>query len=93
MSDVKQKCEEEAFVRIIVEWCLDDNGINVLYKNNGAERYPEFKLYKMIARTVHNKVPSQQLLKHAVFTQYEIPQKSVKKSMTVLDIDAIPNYI
>jgi hypothetical protein len=47
----------------------------------------------MIARTVHNKVPSQQLLKHAVFTQYEFPQKSVKKSMTVLDIDAIPSYV
>jgi hypothetical protein len=47
----------------------------------------------MIARTVHNKVPSQQLLKHVIFTQYEIPQKSVKKSMTVLDIDAIPSYV
>jgi hypothetical protein len=47
----------------------------------------------MIARTVHNKVPSQQLLKHAIFTQYEIPQKSVKKSMTILDIDTIPSYI
>jgi hypothetical protein len=47
--------------KLIFEWCLDDNGINVLYKNNGDERYPDFKLYKMIARHVHNHTPSLQL--------------------------------
>jgi hypothetical protein len=26
-------------VRLVYEWCLDDNGINILYKNNGVERY------------------------------------------------------
>jgi hypothetical protein len=44
-------------VKLIVEWCIDDNGINVLYKNNGVERYPDFKLYKMISRKVHSHVP------------------------------------
>ena len=34
---------------------------NILYKKNGEERYPNFKLYKMIARTVHNKTPDDQL--------------------------------
>ena len=47
--------------KIIFEWCLDDKGINMLYKNNGAERYPDFKLYKMIARCVHNHIPNSQL--------------------------------
>jgi hypothetical protein len=47
--------------RLIVEWCLDDKGINMLYKNNGADRYPDFKLYKMIARCVHNHTPQAQL--------------------------------
>ena len=42
---------------IIKEWCTDDNGKNILYKTNGVERYPDFKLYKMIARTVHNPTP------------------------------------
>ena len=32
--------------KIILEWCDDDKGRNVIYKNNGEERYPEFKLYK-----------------------------------------------
>jgi len=47
--------------RLIVEWCLDDKGINMLYKNNGTDRYPDFKLYKMIARCVHNHIPQAQL--------------------------------
>ncbi len=42
-------------------WWLDDNGKNILYKKNGQERYPNFKLYKMIARTVHNHTPESQL--------------------------------
>ncbi|NCA20779.1 MAG: signal recognition particle-docking protein FtsY, partial [Crocinitomicaceae bacterium] len=42
--------------KVIAQWCLDDNGKNVLYKRNGQERYPDFKLYKMIARTVHRHI-------------------------------------
>jgi hypothetical protein len=93
IDDVETECKKSRLTTLIVDWITDDNGRNILYKQSGIDRYPDFKLYKMIARTVHNKVPSQQLLKHAVFTQYEIPQKSVKKSMTVLDIDAIPSYV
>jgi hypothetical protein len=93
VDDVETECKKSRLVALVVDWITDDNGRNILYKQSGIDRYPDFKLYKMIARTVHNKVPSQQLLKHAVFTQYEIPQKSVKKSMTVLDIDAIPSYV
>jgi hypothetical protein len=47
--------------RLISEWCLDDNGVNLLYKKNGVDRYPDFKLYKMIARCVHNHTPQSQL--------------------------------
>jgi hypothetical protein len=93
VDDVEAECKNSRLTALVVDWITDDGGRNILYKQSGIDRYPDFKLYKMIARTVHNKVPSQQLLKHAVFTQYEFPQKSVKKSMTVLDIDAIPSYI
>ena len=93
VDDVDAECKKSRLVALVVDWITDDNGRNILYKQSGIDRYPDFKLYKMIARTVHNKVPSQQLLKHAIFTQYEIPQKSVKKSMTILDIDAIPSYV
>jgi hypothetical protein len=57
------------FQKIILKWCMDDNGKNVLYKKNGDERYPNFKLYKMIARTVHNHTPEEQL-KHQIFKLY-----------------------
>ena len=43
ISEVKELTKKNPYIRIIVDWCTDDNGINVLYKNNGAERYPEFK--------------------------------------------------
>ena len=54
------KCKDP-IKKLIAEWCLDDKGVNLLYKNNGDERYPDFKLYKMIARHVHNHTPQKQL--------------------------------
>jgi len=83
------KCSDPV-KRLIVEWCLDDKGINMLYKNNGTDRYPEFKLYKMIARCVHNHTPQSQL---------ERPEfKSFSKfkgdiPLDVINIDNIPSYI
>jgi hypothetical protein len=54
---------------LVEEWCLDDKKRNVLYKKNGEERYPDFKLYKMIARTVHAHTPEAQLTK-PIFKTY-----------------------
>jgi hypothetical protein len=76
--------------RLIVEWCLDDKGINMLYKNNGTDRYPDFKLYKMIARCVHNHIPQAQLERpeFAAYAKFkgEIPEQ-------VINIDNIPSYV
>lgn len=57
--------------KTIVRWCTDDNKKNVLYKTNGEERYPDFKLYKMIARNVHRHTPREQL-SYPLFSKYEI---------------------
>jgi hypothetical protein len=65
------------FQKIILKWCMDDNGKNVLYKKNGDERYPNFKLYKMIARTVHNHTPEEQL-KHQIFKLYELSNSELE---------------
>jgi hypothetical protein len=81
------KCAPE--VRLIVEWCLDDNGINVLYKSNGEERYPDFKLYKMIARCVHNHVPHTQLLRPE-FEGYQISKSTISSNEEIMNIDEIP---
>ena len=75
--------------KTIHRWCLDDNGKNVLYKRNGEERYPSFKLYKMIARTVHNHTPELQL-DEPFFDQFQSIDFQEDKCM---DIDQIPCYI
>jgi len=94
MEDVERECKKSRLVSLVVDWVTDDNGCNILYKKNGVDRYPDFKLYKMIARTVHNKVPSQQL-KHRVFTQYEVTQKNIKSvsKTEIINIDKYPIYI
>jgi hypothetical protein len=78
-------------VKLIVEWCIDDNGINVLYKNNGVERYPDFKLYKMIARCVHNHTPDAQL-ERKEFSKFVIFSKNIPKHEQVINIDELPCY-
>jgi hypothetical protein len=81
----------DPFVRLIVEWCIDDNGINVLYKNNGAERYPEFKLYKMIARCVHNHTPNAQL-ERPEFSKFVVSKGHIGKGEPVMNVDTLPPF-
>ena len=57
--------------KIINKWCTDDNNANILYKKNGSERYPEFKLYKMISRNVHNKIPKNEIQKE-IFQHFKL---------------------
>ena len=86
-----------SFQKLIHDWCLDDQGKNILYKKNGDERYPNFKLYKMIARNVHNKEPKEQI-KLDVFQQYVFSNnhKNAKKikhsTIPLLNVDALPIY-
>jgi len=79
--------EPDELQMLIMNWVKDDNGKNVLYKKSGEERYPNFKLYKMIARTVHDKTPECQV-KHAIFAGF----LTKKKAKMVIDIDELPSY-
>uniref|UniRef100_A0A6C0HB55 Protein kinase domain-containing protein n=1 Tax=viral metagenome TaxID=1070528 RepID=A0A6C0HB55_9ZZZZ len=89
IDDDENEDEYDELQKTIHRWCLDDNGKNVLYKKNGEERYPNFKLYKMIARTVHHHTPQEQL-KFPLFSQYET--KDEVDSETIMDIDSLPDY-
>lgn len=76
---------------LIEDWLKDDKDRNILYKKNGEERYEDFKLYKMISRTVHGAIPKSQLSRK-IFTQYLVPRKNIKKKMhMVMNIDEIPD--
>jgi hypothetical protein len=92
IGDVAKICKANPIAKLIVEWVTDDQNRNILYKTNGEERYPDFKLYKMIARNVHNHTPHSQLSK-PIFAAYEFPKKQVKPKHKIINIDKIPSYM
>ena len=49
-----------------------------MYRRDGKERYPGFKLYKMIARNVHQHTPENQL-KYPIFSQFLMSAKDAAK--------------
>jgi hypothetical protein len=74
--------------KTIYRWCLDDKKTSILYKRNGAERYPDFKLYKMIAKTVHDHTPQRQL-SFPFFSQFATPTEAVN----YMNLDKMPSYV
>lgn len=76
---------------MIIDWCCDDSGKNLLYFSNGDERYPGFKLYKMIARKCSKNTPHAQL-ERPIFSSFVISKKKIPKSAhhTILNIDTLP---
>jgi hypothetical protein len=92
INDVPKICKKEPLAKLIVDWVTDDQNRNILYKTNGEERYPDFKLYKMIARNVHNHTPHAQLSK-PIFAAYEFPKKQVKSRHRIINIDKMKSYV
>jgi hypothetical protein len=94
IEDDKNISDFDELQKTIYRWCTDDKGKNVLYMSNGEERYPNFKLYKMIARTVHKHTPEKQL-EYSFFKQFILkkPKDIVLDNINMIDIDAIPCYV
>ena len=84
---------ETQFAKTIAQWCEDDKGKNMLYKTSGSERYPCFKLYQMIARTVHRHIPNEQI-HNPLFAPFLLPDIAVKlkKNDVLMNLDSIPDY-
>jgi hypothetical protein len=76
--------------KLILDWCLDDKGLNVLYKSDGTDRYPDFKLYKMIARCVHNHTPHAQL-ERPEFKQFIF--KGTTDKLDIIEINKMQCYM
>ena len=77
--------------KLIIKWTKDDKGRNILYKNNGEERYPDFKLYKMIVRTVHKHNPENEVT-NPLFSSYKSSKKKIKKGK-IINIDKMESMI
>ena len=88
--DSEEILKKNKIAKLVGSWLMDDKDRNILYKNSGEERYPEFKLYKMIARTIHKAVPSVQL-ENDIFKKYVTSKKKLNKSAKIMNLDAIPN--
>ena len=77
IDEEDEVCKKNPIANLIRKWCLDDNEKNILYKKTGEERYPEFKLYKMIARNVHHHIPIKEI-KNKLFEKFITNSKSMK---------------
>ena len=87
LEDIKKL--KSPIKKLMIEWVFDDKNKNILYKNDGSERYPDFKLYKMIARSVHNHTP-QNVLKKPLFESYQIAKKKINNPEAIFNIDNLP---
>jgi len=92
----ERESDMDDYQKTVARWCKDDDGRNVLYKRNGEERYPNFKLYKMIARIVHHHTPQEQL-KFPLFSQFLMTEaqrsRFVDGEPGMMNLDAIPSYV
>lgn len=88
-TDIKEMDELQ---QTILRWCQDDAGKSVLYKKNGEERYPNFKLYKMIARNVHAHTPQAQL-SYPLFNKFSMKKTQKNDSGLFMDLDKLPSYV
>jgi hypothetical protein len=105
LRKVDKLCKSDPIIKLVVKWTMDDKGRNVLYKSSGEERYPDFKLYKMISRSVHNHIPSKEI-HNPLFDQYKITYKKYKKHASlasrflkdgrnthiIMNVDTLPCY-
>lgn len=80
-------------LRLVLRWCTDDFGKNILLKRNGTERYAGFKLYKMIARTVTRRTPQAEI-RMAEFAKFSIRHPLAHKSSGInpMNLDELPVY-
>lgn len=105
LHKVEKLCKSDPIIKLVVKWTTDDKGRNVLYKSSGEERYPDFKLYKMISRSVHRHIPAKEI-HNPLFDEYKITYKKYKKHASLsakflkdgknthlfMDVDELPCY-
>ena len=87
---LEEKFDSDPVAQLINTWCKDDKGKNILYKKCGEERYPDFKLYKMIARTVNDKAP-ENFIDNSLFSHF-LSSKKQSGKRKIINIDELNPY-
>ena len=90
IPDIDKKIHNP-IAKLVDEWVKDDNGKNLLYKSNGEERYPDFKLYKMITRKCTKQTPQNQL-SNPLFKKFISSKRKIGRKAKIINIDKIPRY-
>lgn len=70
---------------MIWSWLLTDKGENVLWDQDDEDRFPDFRLYEVIARECHGAVPSEQFAKPA-FAAFEVGTDAVPEGAKVYNL-------
>ena len=63
-------------------WMVDEDDKNILHDADGAERFPDFDLYKHIAAKIHNAEPEAQIHK-LPFSQFKTIDKIKEKTYSL----------
>ena len=77
--------KKNPIVQLINEWCLNDEGENILYHSDGRERHFGFNIHKIITKTVHNHTPENQL-KNPLFKKYKIKNNIITSSNDIYHV-------
>ena len=81
--------EKDPMAKFVNNMCIDQKGKNIMYKKNGRERYPDFKLYKMISRCVNNQLPERFI---PFFSKFICSKKKISNKARIFDLDSLPSY-
>lgn len=76
---------------LILKWLTDGDNHNILYKSNGEERYPGFKLYKMIAVKSNVRCCPFENIKSAYFDEF-VNNAVLDDNVVVVSINSLPVF-
>ena len=88
ISNINKFRKSTPIYDLIFSWLYDDNNRNMLYKSNGEDKYPGFKLYKMISKIVHKHIPKEQY-NHKSMKKFMVDKINKRNRVRLIHIDKI----
>jgi hypothetical protein len=77
---------ESPLYNLLWRWLTDCDGKNILRNPNDSERFPDFDLYKHIARCANKSIPSEEAQKVYFESIYSIQKQSIPSDAKVWDL-------